>query len=117
MKKIKLITLSFITVFLMFVQTSPLEARHHKRHAHVQVGTRSGYAPTSQTTVVRRYAVPVAVPMYPSPVYYVPGYPIPEYMYVTPAHPGYIEEIYTVQQRPRPFDFTGLSFSLNFFKH
>lgn len=121
MKKNILTALFCITLFLVCVQTAPLEARHH-RHSHVQVGIRSGAnAPASQTTVVRHYAAPVAVPVY-QPVYYTPGYASPgymasEYMYVAPAPTyEYVEEVYTVQQRPRPFSFAGLSFSWNFFR-
>jgi hypothetical protein len=108
-------TFLFLTTFIVCLKTFPLEAKHH-RHTRVQVGIGSGYAAPTQT-VVRRYPAPVAVPVYPMQPYYAPGYLPPGYVYAVPAYPtypGYVEEVYTVQQRP--VGFTGLSFSWNFFR-
>nr|QIQ10880.1 hypothetical protein OJOKFFHK_00023 [uncultured bacterium] len=110
-KNIFSLSLLTFTGFLLFAQTSPVEAKHHcksRSSFHVNVGTRS-----SDTLVTRRVVRPVApttviVPQYST--YYTPVYTYE----VVPVAPVYYEEVY-VTPAPRPVRFGGLSFSLEFF--
>jgi hypothetical protein len=115
-KKTFILSLLFLTGFLLFANATQAEARHHCRSSvgvNVNVGTRS-----SNTYVTRSYARPVVMPraVVVPQGYYTPYYaPVYAYEVAPVVVPAYYEEVY-VAPAPRPIGFGGLSFSWNFFK-
>lgn len=104
--------LFFVLAAVLFLQSSPLEARHHHRSSHVQVGVGMGAnIGIRDAYVARRYVRPVAQQVYVA----APGaYYTPVYVYPTQA---YVEEVYVAPPaRQVGLGIGGLSFSWNFFR-
>lgn len=113
MNKIFFCSLFSIMAILLFIQSAPLEARHHhSRGGHVQVGVGANVV-ARDAYVARRYVRPVVAT--PVIVSHDPYYS-PVYVYAPPAYaaPVYVEEVH-VAPRCRPMTFGGLSFFLNLF--
>lgn len=112
MKKTILCSFFALTAALIFLQSSPLEARCHQRSSHVQVGVGVGAnIGVRDAYVARRCVRPMPQQVYvaaPGP-YYSP-------VYVYPAQ-AYVEEVYVAPPRRQVgLGLGGLSFSWNFFR-
>ncbi|MBA3816110.1 MAG: hypothetical protein H0X29_06255 [Parachlamydiaceae bacterium] len=130
MNKIFLGSLLSMMAILLFVQSTPLEARnHHGRGAHVQVGLGASVG-ARDAYVVRRTVRPMVsrqvvvvqdpyyapVYAYAAPAYAAPVYAAPAPAYAAPVYaaPAYVEEVYQAPRcRPVSFGFGGLSLFFN----
>jgi hypothetical protein len=122
MKKTFFYSIFVLVGALSMAYTSSVEARHHHRSTHIQVGIDGG-AYNHDSYMVRQYTAPAPVIVQPAVQYYAqPGVvytsipPTQVITYQTPmmAYPApmYVEQVYV----SRPRINTGLSFSWNFFR-